>query len=92
MGGDLRVGEVGGSREGEVEMTVERLVGMRRPGVYILPAKTGDRHPIRRAWGRPFLPPHWTPRADADAAAEAQEAIREFEELSGMTARYTIIW
>ena len=92
MGGDLRVGEVGGSREGEVEMTVERLVGMRRPGVCILPAKTGDRHPIRRAWGRPFLPPHWTPKADADATAEPREAIREFEELSGMPARYTIIW
>ena len=73
-------------------MTVERLVGMRRPGGYFLPAKTGDRHPIRRAWGRPFLPTHGTPKADADAAAEAREAIREFEELSGMTARYTIIW
>ncbi len=73
-------------------MTVERFVGMRRPGVYFLPAKTGDRHPIRKAWGRSFLLPHWTPKADADAAAEAREAIREFEELSGMTARYTIIW
>ena len=73
-------------------MTRERFVGMRRPGVYFLPAKTGDRHPVRRAWGRPFLPPHWTPKADADAAAETREAIREFEELSRMTARYTIIW
>ena len=73
-------------------MTRERFVGMRRPGLYFLPAKTGDRHPVRKAWGRPFLPPHWTSKADADATAEAREAIREFEELSGMTARYTIIW
>ena len=29
-------------------MTVERFVGMRRPGVYFLPAKTGDRHPVRK--------------------------------------------
>ena len=65
-------------------MTAEHLVGMRKPGVY--------RHPVRKAWGRPFLPPHWTSKADADATAEAREAIREFEELSGMTARYTIIW
>ena len=73
-------------------MTRERFVGMRRPGLHCPPAKVGDRHPVKGAWGRPFLPPHWTPKADADAAAEAREAIREFEELSGMTARYTIIW
>ena len=73
-------------------MTVEHLVGMRRPGVYFLPAKTGDRHPIKGAWRRQRLPPHWTPRFDADAAAAVRESMREFEELSGMTARYTIIW
>ena len=73
-------------------MTRERFVGMRRPGAYFLPAKVGDRHPVRRAWGRPFLPPHWTPRFDADAAATVREAMRDFEELTGMTPQYTIIW
>ena len=73
-------------------MTVEHLTGMRRPGLHCPPAKVGDRHPVKGAWGRQFLPPHWTPRFDADAAATVREAMREFEELSGITARYTIIW
>ena len=73
-------------------MTVERLVGMRRPGAHCPPAKAGDSHPVRGAWRRQCLPPHWTPRFDADAAAAVREAMREFEELSGMTARYAIIW
>ena len=73
-------------------MTCERFVGMRKPGVHFLPAKTGDRHPVKGAWRRQWLPPNWTPRFDADAAAAVRESMREFEELSEMTARYTIIW
>jgi len=71
-------------------MSRERFVGKRRPGVPTVPPKAGDPHPIRRAWGRPMLPPHWTPRLDADAAAERREAERFFAELQ--TGGYTIIW
>ena len=78
--------------ERENAMGYERMVGTRRPNRHWMFDWAGRLRPIRRRWGRPYLPPHWKPKDDADELVRRREELEILEELEQSGAMYRIIW
>lgn len=74
-------------------MIERRNVVKREPGVRLVFGKTGDQHPVKAAWGRPSLPPNWSPKLDADEIARIREDLRILELTDGyVRSAYSLIW